>query len=568
MKVTVKGKGDVTLTQQDFVAEGGQGKVFAKNGVAYKVYHKPKDMIPAGKIAELASLPIPLFSRPHDLLLDPKSHNTIGYTTKFVDDAYVLVQLFPRSFRDREGLTHKHTFRLAEIMRDGFTVAHKSGILLIDPNEMNFLVDSKFTGLTFIDTDSYQTRSYPATAIMDSVRDRHMAHKMAFTEGTDWFSFACVAFQMLVGIHPYKGKHPDKALKQMDARMQANISVLHKDVRVPASVYPFDVIPANWRSWFEAVLDRGERVPPPGGVLTVAIIKPVIRAITGSGNLTLEEMGSFDGSVTGVWSNGMHLVVATDKSLWMDGHKVSSHGKTSVVGFSPKMGVPVAVEHSVDIPVLTHCVTRAPVPFGLNAQRLAGADGRVYLKSRDKVLEMAFADVGNSVIASTRTVASVLPNASLLFPGGVVQNMLGSAFVSIFSKGRSHQIRMKELDDYRILGGKYDEGDKGGVLMFVGVKKGQTDRLVFRFDDTFSTYDLRTVADVLSSDLNFIVTDAGVCVLLDETNDCLELISVRKGSTQMKTITDNLIGGDMRLFKSGAQVLVARGDKVYQMRMK
>jgi len=28
MRVTVKGKGTTSLTQQDFVAEGGQGKVF------------------------------------------------------------------------------------------------------------------------------------------------------------------------------------------------------------------------------------------------------------------------------------------------------------------------------------------------------------------------------------------------------------------------------------------------------------------------------------------------------------------------------------------------------------
>lgn len=565
MKVTVKGKGDVTLTQQDFVAEGGQGKVFAKNGVAYKVYHDPTHMMPEGKIAELAPLPVPLFSRPHDLLLDPRTHKVVGYTTRFVDDAYVLCQLFPRSFRDREGLTHQHTFHLAEEMRDGIGVAHKAGILLVDGNEMNFLVDRKFSGLTFIDTDSYQTRSYPAVAIMDSVRDRHMANPRAFTEGTDWFSFACVAFQLLVGIHPYKGKHP--TLKGFDERMKANVSVLHKDVRVPKAAYPFGVIPPDWLAWFEAVLHRGERCPPPSGLLTVTIISPVVRAVMGASNLVLEEIGMFVGNVTGVWANGQHLVVATDKGLWMDGHKVSSDGNTTAVGFSPLMGVPVAANHQADIPLLTQCVTRTLMPFVMNAQRVVGSNGNIYIKNRDRVLEVTLSDVGGGVVASTRRIASVLPNASLLFPGGVVQNMLGSTFVSVFSGGASYQTRIKELDEYRVLGGKWDVGLKGGVLMLVGLKGGKTDRLVFRFDNNFASYDVRVVEDIQSGDLNFVVTDAGVCVLLDEDNDCIELFSTKKGSTQVKTVTDNVLGGDMRLFKRGAQVLVARGDRVYTMRM-
>jgi len=565
MKVIIKGKGDITLTQQDFVAEGGQGKVYARNGVAYKIYHDPASMIPEGKIQELAALPVPPYSRPHDLLLD--GHNqVVGYTTRFVNDAYVLCQLFPRSFRDRMGLTHKHTFHLAEEMRNGILLAHKANILLVDGNEMNFLVDSKFQSLTFIDTDSYQTRSYPATAIMDSVRDRHMPHKHAFNEGTDWFSFACVAFQLLVGIHPYKGKHP--TLHGFDDRMQANVSVLNPEVGVPKSAYDFSVIPSDWRSWFEAVLNRGERCQPPGGNLQVTLVKAVVRAVTGSSNLVMEEIGVFDGDVTGVWANGLHLVVATTKSLWRDGHKVMGHGDVAAVGFSSTMGVPVAVQHQMEVPALTNCVTQSQVPFGLNAQRVVGAGGALYMKNLDKVLEVNLNDVGGQVVASTRTVASVLPQASLLFPGGVVQNMLGSTFVSIFSHGRAYQTRIKELDEYRVLGGKWDEGAKGGVLMLVGTKKGKTDRMIFRFDETFASYDIRTVANVQSGDLNFIVTDAGVCILLDGDNDCLELSSTKKDATQVKTVTDAVIGGDMRLYKRGAQVLVARGEHLYTMRMK
>ncbi len=566
MKVVVKGKGSVSLTQQDYVAEGGQGKVYAKGGMAYKVYHDPSSMIPEGKIRELAPLPSPPFSRPHDLLVHPKTGQVIGYTTRFVDDAWVLCQLFPRSFRDREGLTHKHTFHLAQAMRDGIQTAHKANILLVDGNEMNFLVDRKFKNLAFIDTDSYQTRSYPAVAIMESIRDRQMTHTHDFNEGTDWFSFAIVAFQLLVGIHPYKGKHP--SLKGFDARMKANVSVFHRDVRVPKAAYDFKVIPADWRAWFEAVLDRGERCPPPGGLLQAVLIKPVVKTVTGAQNLVLEPLDVFDDVVTGVWTSGHHLIVATASSLWMDARRVGDYDGTQSVGLSTTMGIPVAVQHKQDIPTLVNCQSRQAVPFGLNAQRVTDSDGTIYLKNRDKVLAVTLTDVGNSVVASTRLVASVLPQASLLFSGGVVQNMLGSTFVSLFSGTQSHQVRIKELDSYRVLDGKWDEGARGGVLMVIATKKGKTDRLAFRFDPSFMSYDLRKVEDIQSGDLNFVVTDAGVCVLLDGDNDCIELSATKKGSTQVKTITDAVIGGDMRLFKRGAQVLVARGIAVFAMKMK
>jgi len=564
MKVVVKGQGAVSLTQQDYVAEGGQGKVYAKGGMAYKVYHDPSSMIPEGKIQELTPLPSPPFSRPHDLLVQPKTGQVIGYTTRFVDDAWVLCQLFPRSFRDREGLTHKHTFHLAQAMRDGIQTAHKANILLVDGNEMNFLVDQKFKNLAFIDTDSYQTKSYPAVAIMDSIRDRRMNHTHDFNEGTDWFSFAVVAFQLLVGIHPYKGKHPN--LKGFDARMKANVSVFHRDVRVPKAAYSFEVIPADWRAWFEAVLDRGERCPPPGGLLQAVLIKPVVKAITGARNLVLEKIGEFYHPVTGVWASGHNLIVATTSDVWMNARCV--HRKPiQAVGFSP-MGVPVGVQHQGDIPTMFNCQSRLGVNFGLNAQRVVDSGGTIYIKNRDKVLAVTLADVGDGTLASTRLVASVLPQASLLFPGGVVQNMLGSTFVSLFSKAQSHQVRIKELDSYRVLDGKWDEGARGGVLMVIATKKGKTDRLAFRFDPSFMSYDMRKVENIQSGDLNFVVTDAGVCVLLDGDNDCIELSATKKGSTQVKTVTDVVIGGDMRLFKRGAQVLVARGSTVYAMKMK
>ncbi len=265
MDVYVKGQ-KVRLTPSEFKAQGGEGAVYVKGQTAYKVYADPAKMIPSAKIGELSALTLPDIIRPQDVLLDNR-RAPVGYTMRSVPDAVVLCQTFPRAFRERMGVTPDAMLHLVRALQEGVAHVHAQGILIVDLNEMNFLIDPQFRHVFFIDVDSYQTPHFPATALMESVRDRHAT---AWNAGTDWFSFAVVSFQMFVGIHPYKGKHP--ALKTLEERMQANVSALHPAVSIPAACLPFDVIPRVYRDWYRAVLDQGQRLPPPSGVLeTIAL---------------------------------------------------------------------------------------------------------------------------------------------------------------------------------------------------------------------------------------------------------------------------------------------------------
>ena len=108
MNVYIHGKSNnpISLTQREFVAEGGEGKVFAKGTTGFKIYHDPKKMLPLGKIAELQAIQNPNVNRPKDILLD-KVGNPVGYTMTFIKDAWALCQLFPKPFRSRNGVTHQ-----------------------------------------------------------------------------------------------------------------------------------------------------------------------------------------------------------------------------------------------------------------------------------------------------------------------------------------------------------------------------------------------------------------------------------------------------------------------------
>jgi len=578
MKVYVKGESKpVTLTQANYVGEGGEGVVYARGQRSFKVYHDPKTMPPLGKIHELSAIKDDRVIRPLGLLTDTKK-KPIGYTMRFIRDAWALCQLFPRVFREREGLTHDRMRELVRKLQDLVSNVHKADVLLVDGNEMNFLVGKKFDDVYGIDAASYQTRSFPASAIMPSIRDWSV-EPADFSELSDWFSFAIVSFQMFTGIHPYKGKHP--TAKGLETRMQRGISVFDPNVKVPAVAYDFSVIPSAYRQWYEALFKQGKRLPPPGEFGVVAVIVPKVKAVAGSDIIEMVELDDLGhkGTVRGFWSmdsfqhSTSALVAVTDQGIWYNlGHPGKRCGdapkKLSGLGFT-WCAWPVLADHSGGTLKLYSVKDRKYLGFNLEALEVSSGGGNLYMRTRDAVYRIVLNEAGPDIIASSNKVAQTLEHAARLYPGVVVQKLLGAVHVSILRGDQSYQVRMKELDDYRVLDAKFDstDEDSGGVLMVIGEKKGQYDRLVFRFDPRDYSYDVRLVEDIQHGGLNFVVLASGVCVCLNEDSK-LELCSSRKDSASVKEIDDPALSGDMRLYKSGSKLVIAQGDKLYWAKMK
>jgi hypothetical protein len=201
MKVFVKGTNKpIELTNADFLAQGGEGKIYVKGNKVFKICESLSKMIPEGKFTELSVLSDQHIIKPEEILVDAKDKN-IGYTMKFIKDSYTLCQIFAKAFRLRNKIKHD-AVDLVQQMQKTIQHIHSHDILLVDGNEFNFLLDDKFKEVYFIDVNSYQTPHYPAMAIMDSIRDRHANNK--FSKVTDWFSFAIVSFQMFIGIQSFR----------------------------------------------------------------------------------------------------------------------------------------------------------------------------------------------------------------------------------------------------------------------------------------------------------------------------------------------------------------------------
>lgn len=260
-RVFLPGKGEVALTQTDYLATGGEGVVYAKGSYVYKLYLDPAGARARGiedKLKLLQSIRHPHIVAPTDVLLNAR-HEVVGFYMPQASGV-PLVKTFTNAWRDPNNFGIRESLVLVENMRLAVDAAHQAGAVLVDANEMNYLADG--TAPRLLDVDSWQIGAFKASAIMPSIRDVHSAD---FTPLTDWFSWAVVSFQVLAGIHPYKGVHPDFKRGDLQARMQANASVFDPRVSVNAGVRDYATcLPGALLDWYHDVFQHGLRSSPPG----------------------------------------------------------------------------------------------------------------------------------------------------------------------------------------------------------------------------------------------------------------------------------------------------------------
>ena len=559
----VQNQGEVRLSKSDFKAQGGEGAIYVQGPTAYKIYKDPQCAIPQAKIRELSALTLPNIIRPLNVLLDGKN-SPVGYSMRSVGKSFALCQLFPKAFRQRNALTSEITLNLVRKLQEGVNHVHSKGILIVDLNEMNFLVAEDFAEIFFIDVDSYQTPSHPATVLMESVRDRHA---QTFTNGSDWFSFAIVSFQMFVGIHPFKGTYPplqsmpDKDMK-LDARMRANASVLRPGVIVPASCLPFSAIPPAYLDWYRTVFEEGKRLPPPDNAQPAfTLLTPsALPRHVGSSNFELTEIQEFDGEI--IWHEG--LITTTQQSVYFGDEKFPKPQFDVKIAVTPRLSHLVAAFIDGSRACFYDLTDARSLALEIDAEEIMVANGQFYLRQGENVFAVELLELRGGILPGVKLAANVMMKSTRMFEGLAIQNLLGAYYASILpSPGVCHQMRLPELDGYQVVDARLCRN----VLMIVGAKGGCYDKLIFRFAHDFSGYDARAVPNISSTNIEFTVLDSGIVLHLTD-EDALEIFSRHQGSFDIKVIQDSSIQGGVKLFHTGAQALIARGSKLFKIGMR
>src|SRR5688572_3216776 len=557
----VRSKGQLQLGKTEFKAQGGEGSVYVKGSNAYKIYTDPSRCIPQAKIDELAVLVQPNIIRPLELILDGRNR-PVGYSMRYAGKSHSLCQLFPKAFRQRNNITPELTLRLVRELQTGVSHVHSRGILIVDLNELNFLVSADFKELFFIDVDSYQTPSFPATVLMESVRDRHAK---AFTADSDWFSFAVVSFQMFVGIHPFKGTYPplqhlpDNSLK-LDERMRANISVLHAGVTVPSACLPFSVIPAVYLDWYRALFEQGRRLPPPQAVQAViALAGPQAITVIDSRSFEVSEVRRFDSEI--IWHDG--VVTITERSVYFAGKSYPKPQFDVKLVVTPRHRHLIAAYNDGGRLRFRDLTMDQDIETQIEGEEVMLSDGRLYIKQHENIFAVDFIDLPNKCLLGLRPVANVMMSSTRMFDGVAIQNLLGANYASIpLAGGQCYQVRLAELDRAQIVNAKLERN----VLVAVVASGGRYDKYVFRFAKDFSSHDVRMLSDVAATDIEFTVLDTGVVLHLTD-DDKLEIFSSSKDSARLSLVDDEALKDDLKLFHTGAQALMAKGRTLYKFKL-
>jgi hypothetical protein len=565
MKIFIKkkvGLNTINLDDiNDYMASGGEGSIYAKGSVVYKIYHDPKKMIPYDKIIELKSLETkPNILIPLDLVLDAKSQ-VVGFTMSRVLDTVPLCKLFTNGFRNKNGVTPKLILELVETLQKDIQFIHKKDCLIVDLNELSFLVDGKFVIPYFIDVNSYQTPHFPASALMPSVKDWHTK---GFSELTDWFAFGIVACQLFVGTHPYKGMHPNYTVQEMERRMKDNVSIFNPKVSVNAATRDFNLIPVEYKNWFIDMFEKGKRTPPPLVAHMQVITPVVVKVVDSTGNFVIEFIREYKEIILDYWTyNGSSIAVLPNK-VYID--KVEYDSVAEGLVFTPKTFTPLTV--NIENGQLVFRTFKGEVGRDLPASELMVVGNTIFCRWGDKFREIGVDEWNDKIYIYVKNSWNVMPNSTQVFDGCIYQDVLGKAHLMIPFKGPNGTccsvLQVKELQGYQVI----DAKQQNQVCVIKAVdNNGRYDRFILKFSDDYSSYVCRIVEDVGLGEPNFVVLSNGVCVAINE-NDEIEIFHNSMKSDSVKIIRDPVIKGSMKLYKDGVTVLFADGRKIYKISMK
>lgn len=551
-------KKTISFADKDLVGSGGQGSVYALNGCAYKIYSDWKKMIPEGKINELSVLDHPQILRPKPPFL-LKDKKVVGCSMDYVSNAYVLVQLFTKAFRRRNSVSPEMCWHLVKELEKLTKFIHSKNVLIVDYNSFNVLVNETFNKVYLIDVDSYQTKSYPATAIMKDIRDYNTN---GFNVNTDWFSYAILTFNLMLGIHPFKGKHP--SLSTIEERVKANVSILNPQVSYPKGpTFPLDVIPKHYLHWYKDLFEKGKRLPPPDIDGKVIIVVPTIEKIKGADKFLLDELFKFNKEIIDVTLYRDCEVVVTSNQIYLNRKLTGCPFTENLKVFLKKDSFhPIAAFISNDKLELYDLEKNEKINCNLLADKIFTYQGRLYLKQNDQISEVECDQIGNKIIPFTKLVSKVLPNLVKIHDGVIVERIFGTHYFSIFPE-ESHcfQIRIPEVEKYKIIDAKFEKG----LLCLIGfhTTEERYDRFFIYLDN--QSYQIVLTENVLHTGINFTVLDNGICVFINE-EDQVEIFNVRNLSKK-RTIEDKTVNHDMKLRSIGAKTVFFKGESIYSLTM-
>jgi hypothetical protein len=550
------------------VTQGGEGAIYRKDKHIIKLYLDPTKLSGSGQ-ADKVRLLARTFTHPSIVapqgLVFAKSGEAIGFYMPYVKGE-ALPPLFTND-RDQRGFTNNSAIVLATKMHEIVEQAHTGKALMIDANELNWLADIRNVSDPtpyIIDVDSWQIDRFKASVIMPSIRDWHSQN---FTNETDWFAWGIVTFNLLTGIHPYKGGLDGYKPGELERRMKENASVFHPDIRLNKAVRDFSLIPGPLLDWYQATFAQGVRTKPPlpskTGKTNVQFGKTLRMVTTATGGLIYRKLFSLTGEkIVSVWPCG---VVRTDSgALYEVSSKkkiaTTSGGRVAVVARENGW---LVVEETVQASLwrfVSRSGTETTLTLPLDSTGVFRSGERLFATTETELVEVILHQFAKPLLTfGSRW--QILGQATNWYNGVGVSNVLGAVHLVLpFGEEAVAMVRAPELDDLRVI--KATAGSRFVEVVTIN-KQGDYEAIAFTFTKDYQSYTV-TRRPVDSPEQNLTALPKGVTAEI--RTDGLLTIGVPQNNV-VKEVSDKDISTDMRLSRIGDQVVYLKDSELWSLSM-
>ncbi len=560
MKILVDKIGEITLTKNDFVDSGGEGDVYVKNNLAYKIYHEPKRMIPVEKIIELQSLEMANIIKPENVIYNV-NREAVGYTMKVVKNYYPLSRLITNDFRQQHNIDNDKILNLILIMKQTIQHIHDKGFLFVDANEMNFLVSDTFDDVYFIDVDSYKTKKNKATAYTDIALDPtiDIHNQNTLTPKSDWYSFAVLACKIFTGIHPFKGKFKNKTKMNVKERMNKGISIFNNLISLPKTARDIKNVPDNFKEWFVKVFEKGERLIPPNRIDKVyyqstnnMILKDLIQFLKVKDfSSNIEYASSFDNHLFVKTANGLETV--------NDTYRLQDKKNTFPFYSFFKGDLFLKLNKKNNIQIY-NVKTKEIMDTDVFVDNLFVQDNIVMAQSGNNLYSLSLFENKNVMKLVISEQTSVYEKSLKRFNNVFINKLYEKNVIIIpIEKDIIYKERIADLDSLQIIDAKY-QNKILGVTFFDKDKSLKT--RFYRFNDSLNS--LEIIKEVEDLELDFVVTEKGV--LLINFKDRLLLMNNTFGSNSQNEIEDKNLN-KIRLYSNNSSVFAISNNSLYTISM-
>lgn len=569
-EVVLEGRGTLILRPSDHVATGGEGSVYQKSNTVIKIYSDRSKMVRDGmeeKIRILSAIKHKFIVSPDNLVMDGGG-KPIGFYMPLAEGE-PLPRVFTNDFRKRENFGDSDSSILVDRMKEAVQFAHSKGAVLVDANEMNWLVKlDKKNGPEprAIDVDSWAIGRWGAQVIMPSIRDWHAKR---FDQLTDWFAWGIVTFQIYCGIHPFKGKLDGYKPNEMERRMKDNASVFSKNICLNRAVRDFSSVPGPLLDWYFKVFQKGLRSAPPSpfdsGVQAAQAGKVMYATVTASGMLVFDKLyGDLKSRAIKIFPCGL-VLMDSGAIINLRNQKMIAAAKSRKCELVEVQGGWLKADEDGGKIVFSHIdatsLREESLALSIDGKRIIRYENRLFLVTEKGLTEVIFKKLGRPILAIGQTWGA-MPNATKWFDGVGVQDTMGATYlIAPFGEKACVQIRAKELDGMVPVAAKAGNRFIALVMLDQG---GNYQKFELTMDREYVTYKLwQGGAD--TAELNIAILPKGVCATIVDDG---ELNIFVPANATLNKVADKNISADMALSNWDNKVVYIKDGAIWQVKMK